>query len=59
MYGFIPNATTENAASPPPENRSSSPKIGLPSRKLASCALSMPGTGTDASSRNTMSRPRT
>ena len=30
MYGFIPSATTENAASPPPENRSSRPKIGLP-----------------------------
>ena len=37
MYGFTPSATTEKLVRPPPENRSSSPKIGLSSRKLASC----------------------
>ena len=29
MYGFIPRATTENFARPPPENRSRSPKSGF------------------------------
>ena len=29
MYGFTPSATTEKFVRPPPENRSSSPKIAL------------------------------
>ena len=59
MYGFIPMATTEKCDSPPPEKRSSRPTSALPSTKSFSCALSIPGTGTAARNRKTMSRART
>ena len=59
MYGFMPSATTEKLASPPPEKRSSNPKSGLLPTKFVSCALSIPGTGTLARSRKTISSPRT
>ena len=54
MYGFTPSATTEKVVRPPPENRSSSPKIGLDLRNgCERPSRSTPGTGTWASSRKT------
>ena len=59
MYGFTPRATTEKFVSPPPENRSSRPKIWFVSRNSRRLAELTPGTGTCASSRNTMRIPAT
>ena len=59
MYGLTPSATTEKFVRPPPENRSSSPKIWFVWRNVFSCSLSTPGTGTCASSRKTMRIPAT
>jgi hypothetical protein len=59
MYGFTPRATIEKFESPPPEIRSSTPKIALPAKNVASWSRSTPGTKTWARNRKTIRIPRT
>ena len=60
MYGFMPDGHDREVATGrrPRTGRAGRP-AALPSTKSSSWALSMPGTGTAASSRKTISRPRT
>src|SRR3989442_287017 len=50
MYGFMPMATTLKRDSPPPENRSSSPRSAWELKSCASAAWLAPGTATLAKS---------
>ena len=59
MYGFTPRAMIEKLDRPPPDNRSRTPKMAFELMKLASCALSTPGTGTWARNLKTMRIART
>ena len=59
MYGFMPTATTEKLERPPPEKRLSRPIRALPSMNSFSVSRLMPGTGTAASRRKTISSAST